>query len=97
LDVCVVDLAAELYKLGVKNFMVKSTTFEIEEVLVSSVINADFDAYMDTVRASIDQLNESGNLIEDETSLKEIRDYLYSCIGFVIVLIDIEKIPNNRR
>jgi hypothetical protein len=97
LDVCVVDLAAELYKLGVKNFMVKSSTFKIEEALVSSVVKADFDAYMDNVRANIDQLNKSGNLIEDETSLKEIRDYLDYCIGFVIVLIDIEKIPNNRR
>jgi hypothetical protein len=56
LDVCVVDLAGELYKLGVKNFMVKSTTFEVEEALVSSVINADFDAYLNTVRANIDLL-----------------------------------------
>jgi hypothetical protein len=97
LDVCVVDLAGELYKLGVKNFMVKSSTFEVEEALVSSVINADFDAYMDTVRSNIDLLRESGNLIEGETSLKEIRDYLDSCIGFVVVLIDIEKLPNNGR
>jgi hypothetical protein len=59
MDVCVVDLADELYKLGVKNFVVKSTTFEIEEALVSSVVKADYIAY----------LNKSGNLIEEETSL----------------------------
>jgi hypothetical protein len=69
MDVCVVDLASELYKLGVKNFMVKSSTFEIEEALVSSVVQADYFAYLNNVKASIDQLNKSGNLIEEETSL----------------------------
>jgi hypothetical protein len=97
LDVCVVDLAGELYKLGVKNFKVRSTTFEVEEALVSSVINADYIAYVGNVRANIDLLRETGNLIEGATSLKEIRDYLDSCIGFVVVLIDIGKLPNNGR
>jgi hypothetical protein len=69
MDVCVIDLAAELYKLGVKNFMVKSSTFDIEEALVSGVAQADYFAYMSNVKASVDQLNKSGNLIEEETSL----------------------------
>jgi hypothetical protein len=97
LHVCIVDLAAELYKLGVKNFNVRSATFEIEESPISSVVNADFIAYLDTVRSNIDHLIKTGNLIEGKTSLKEIRDFLDSCIGFVMMLIDIEKIPNNGR
>jgi hypothetical protein len=97
LDVCIVDLGAEFIRLGVEDFKIHSTSFKIADSYVGILMDESYSGYLKTLRASIDQLKETGNLIEGKTSLAFIRDYLDSCTGFVVVLVDVEKLPNNRR
>jgi hypothetical protein len=95
MDVCIIDIASELVRLGVTRFKLRSTTFEIRST-INEYTNVT-TKYICDMTANVEALKSSFNLVQTETSLNEIKSYLDSYTGFVLALIDIEKIPKNGR
>jgi hypothetical protein len=69
LDLCIVDLATELLNLGVRDFKLHSTRFEIADSDVGVLVDEAYSTYLKTLKANTVHLREQGNLIEGTTSL----------------------------
>jgi hypothetical protein len=61
MDVCIIDIAPELVKLGVTRFMLRSTTFEIRST-INEYTNV-IAKYILNMRANVEALKSSGNLV----------------------------------
>jgi hypothetical protein len=95
IEVCIIDIAAELVKLGDTRFKLISTTFDINSTI--NEYTSVTAKYISDMISNVETLKSSSNLVQTDTSLNEIKSYLDSYAGFVLVLIDVEKIPSNGR
>jgi hypothetical protein len=61
MDVCIIDIAAELVKLGVTRFMLRSTTFEIRSTV--NEYTSVTAKYILNMKSNVEALKSSGNLV----------------------------------
>jgi hypothetical protein len=61
MDVCIIDIAAELVRLGVTRLMLRSTTFDIRSTI--NEYTSVTAKYILNMKSNVEALKSSGNII----------------------------------